>query len=99
MYQFLYKSKKPNSDAEKGKKAEEEKKQQQQQESQKESENKDEVWSEEQQKALETALKKHPSSLSANERWGNIAKEVPGKNKKQCVDRYKYLAALIKNKK
>ncbi len=98
MYQYLYKSKRPNPEAEKAKKAEEEKKKQQE-ESQKEPENKDDVWSEEQQKSLETALKNHPSSLSANERWTNIAKEVPGKNKKQCVDRYKYLAALIKNKK
>jgi DnaJ family protein C protein 1 len=59
----------------------------------------EEVWTEEQQKALETALKKYPSSMSANERWTEIAKEVKGKNKKQCVDRYKYLSQMIKNKK
>jgi hypothetical protein len=44
-------------------------------------------------------LKKYPSSLSANERWAEIAKDVPGKTKKQCVDRYKHLSQLIKNKK
>lgn len=55
-------------------------------------------WSEEQQKALESALKKFPSSLPANERWTNIAGEVEGKTKKQCVDRYKYLSSLIKKK-
>lgn len=103
MYQILYKSKKSNADAEKAKKVEEEKKHQQQKNEQKETakenENKEDVWSEDQQKALEAALKKHPSSLSANERWTNISKEVPEKTKKQCVDRYKYLAALIKNKK
>jgi hypothetical protein len=48
---------------------------------------------------LEGALKKYPASLPANERWTNISKEVQGKNKKQCVDRYKYLSNLIKNKK
>jgi DnaJ homolog subfamily C member 2 len=58
----------------------------------------EENWSEEQQKALEGALKKFPSSLPANERWTNIAGEVQGKTKKQCVDRYKYLSSLIKKK-
>jgi hypothetical protein len=58
----------------------------------------EDVWSEEQQKALEAALKKYPSSMSANERWTSISKDVPGKNKKQCVDRYKYLSQLIRKK-
>jgi len=57
-----------------------------------------ENWSEEQQKALENALKKFPSSLPANERWAKIGQEVSGKTKKQCVDRYKHIAQLIKNK-
>jgi len=56
------------------------------------------VWTEDQQKALETALKTYPSSLSANERWTKIANDVTNKTKKQCVDRYKYLSSLIKNK-
>jgi len=61
--------------------------------------NDEDAWSDEQQKALEAALKKYPASLSANERWTNISKDVPGKNKKQCVERYKYLSNLVKNKK
>ncbi len=36
--------------------------------------------------------------MNANERWNNIAKHV-GKTKKQCVERYKYLANLIKKNK
>ena len=36
--------------------------------------------------------------MPANERWSNIAKHV-GKTKRQCVDRYKYLASLIKKNK
>ena len=55
-------------------------------------------WTNEEQKLLEEALKKYPSSLPANERWTNIAKHV-GKTKKQCVERYKYLASLIKKNK
>jgi DnaJ family protein C protein 2 len=48
---------------------------------------------------LENALRKYPSSMPANERWTNIAKEVTGKTKKQCVERYKYLASLVKKNK
>ena len=55
-------------------------------------------WTAEEQKLLEEALKKFPSSLPANERWTNIAKHV-GKTKRQCVDRYKYLSSLIKKNK
>ena len=57
------------------------------------------VWTAEEQKMLENALRKYPSSMPANERWTNIAKEVTGKTKKQCVERYKYLASLVKKNK
>ena len=58
----------------------------------------EESWSDDQQKNLEAALKKYPSSLPANDRWTKIAGEITGKNKKQCVDRYKYLSSLVKKK-
>ncbi len=60
--------------------------------------NPEEDWSDEQQKSLEAALRKYPSSIPVNERWTNISKEVQGKTKKQCVDRYKYLSSMINKK-
>lgn len=57
-------------------------------------------WSGEQQRALEQALQKYPSSLDKNERWRLIADDVPGKSKAQCVDRFKFLRQqLSKDKK
>jgi hypothetical protein len=57
------------------------------------------VWTPEQQKQLEDAMRKHPSSLPPAERWTNIAAEVPGKTKQQCVARFKYIRELIAKKK
>ena len=58
-----------------------------------------EDWSDIQQKALEAALKRYPGSLPANERWTKIASDVPDKNKKQCVERFKYISNVLKTKK
>jgi DnaJ family protein C protein 2 len=55
-------------------------------------------WTAEEQKKLEECLKKYPNSLPAKERWTKISKEV-GKTMKQCVDRYKYIAEVIKKNK
>ena len=55
-------------------------------------------WTAEEQKKLEECLKKYPNSLPAKERWTKISKEV-GKTMKQCIDRYKYIAEVIKKNK
>lgn len=57
-----------------------------------------EEWTQEQQQALEKALKDVPATLDPKERWNQIAERVPGKTKKQCVDRYKELRDAVKAK-
>jgi len=53
-------------------------------------------WTLEQQKALEQGLKTIPT---APDKWDKIALLVPGKSKKDCIDRYNYLVAQVKSKK
>ena len=54
-------------------------------------------WSQAQQKALEAALTQFPKG--ASERWERISSKVPGKSKEQCIQRFKYLAEMVKKKK
>jgi hypothetical protein len=58
-----------------------------------------EEWTPEQQKQLEEAMKKFPSTLSPAERWTLIADHVSGKTKQECVARFKYIRELIAAKK
>ncbi|GBG29731.1 DnaJ-like subfamily C member 2 [Hondaea fermentalgiana] len=58
----------------------------------------EDVWTPEQQSALEAALKEFPASMDKNERWKSIAKAVPGKKKKDCVARFKELRAKVLEK-
>lgn len=58
----------------------------------------DSVWTQEQQKALEAAIIKHPKT-AIGDRWQKIASSVPGKTKEECLARYKYLVELIKKQK
>lgn len=54
-------------------------------------------WSQEQQKALEAALTKHPKGTSVD-RWEKIANCVEGKTKEECQVRYRQLVELVKKK-
>ncbi|CAM9216098.1 unnamed protein product, partial [Heterosigma akashiwo] len=56
----------------------------------------EDVWTQDQQAALEEGLKKHPASMDKNERWSAISAGVEGKTKKQCVERFKALRAAAK---
>lgn len=54
-------------------------------------------WSQEQQRALESALTKYPKGTSID-RWEKIAACVTGKTKEECQTRYRQLVELIKKK-
>lgn len=56
------------------------------------------VWSQEQQKLLETAIVKYPKN-AAGDRWQKIANNIPGKTKEECLARYKYLVEIVKAQK
>ncbi|XP_031629289.1 dnaJ homolog subfamily C member 1 [Contarinia nasturtii] len=56
------------------------------------------VWTQEQQKLLETAIVKYPKT-TAGDRWQKIANTVPGKTKEECLARYKYLVQKLKEQK
>ena len=56
-------------------------------------------WTSAQQAQLEKALKENDSKMDKNQRWRNIAEAVEGKTKKDCVQRFKYLRAKVKDQK
>jgi DnaJ homolog subfamily C member 2 len=54
-------------------------------------------WTAEQDQQLQSGLANFPASMDKNERWDAIAKGVPGKSKKECVQRFKTIReALLK---
>ncbi|NXD71904.1 DNJC1 protein, partial [Eolophus roseicapillus] len=57
----------------------------------------EELWTQNQQKLLEMALQQYPKGTP--DRWDKIAKCVPGKNKEECIARYKLLVELVQKKK
>lgn len=68
-------------------------------ESQGEGDTTEDTWSDEQDKALQEALVQFPPSMDKNDRWKNITKSIPGKTKKQCVQRFKAIRDALKTKK
>ena len=56
----------------------------------------DAAWTQQQQRQLEAALREFPASMEKNDRWRSIAGAVSGKNKKECVARFKFLRAKAK---
>lgn len=54
------------------------------------------AWTEEQDSLLQEMLRKYPANMDKNERWKLIAKGVPGKTKKECVQRFKAIREAVK---
>jgi DnaJ family protein C protein 2 len=59
----------------------------------------DDVWSDEQDRALQAALAKFPATMAKNKRWTSIANSLEGKTKKECVERFKEIRDALKYKK
>jgi hypothetical protein len=55
-------------------------------------------WTNEEQSALQEALRKFPSSLGT-ERWDRIAESIQTRTKKECILRYKFLVSIVKKSK
>ncbi|CDW55639.1 dnaJ subfamily C [Trichuris trichiura] len=55
------------------------------------------AWTSEEQKLLEEGLKIYPSTLS--NRWDLIAERLPNRSRRECVNRYKEIAEIVRAKK
>ena len=53
-------------------------------------------WTADEDQLLQNGLAKYPATMDKNERWTKIATEVPGKSKKDCVQRFKEIRNAIK---
>jgi len=62
------------------------------------SDTKEDVWTVEQQKSLEMALKE-AKSLPMDQRWEKVASMIHGKTKEQCIERYKFIRDQLLAKK
>ena len=56
----------------------------------------EEGWSEEQDSLLQEMLRKYPAEMEKNEQWKQIAKGVPGRTKKECVQRFKAIREALR---
>jgi DnaJ family protein C protein 2 len=63
------------------------------------SQSNEDVWTAEQDQQLQDGLAANPASMDKNERWTAITECVPGKSKKQCVQRFKVIRDALKKKK
>ncbi|VDM37242.1 unnamed protein product [Toxocara canis] len=54
-------------------------------------------WSQHDQRLFETALQQFPKGTA--DRWDKIVNCVPNKTKQQCIDRFKYLSEMVRQRK
>ncbi|KHJ45177.1 DnaJ domain protein [Trichuris suis] len=55
------------------------------------------AWTSDEQKLLEEGLKIYPSTLA--NRWDLIAERLPNRSKRECINRYKEIAEIVRAKK
>uniref|UniRef100_A0A0R3S2B8 DnaJ homolog subfamily C member 1 n=1 Tax=Elaeophora elaphi TaxID=1147741 RepID=A0A0R3S2B8_9BILA len=55
------------------------------------------IWSDYDQKLFETALQEFPKGTA--DRWDKIANCVSSKTKQQCIDRFRYLSEMVRQRK
>ncbi|KAM3724852.1 Uncharacterized protein ACO02O_07965 [Dirofilaria immitis] len=55
------------------------------------------IWSDYDQRLFETALQEFPKGTT--DRWDKIANCVPNKTKQQCIERFKYLSEMVRQRK
>ncbi|VDK72574.1 unnamed protein product [Litomosoides sigmodontis] len=55
------------------------------------------IWSNYDQRLFETALQEFPKGTA--DRWDKIANCVPNKTKQQCIERFKYLSEMVRQRK
>lgn len=53
-------------------------------------------WTDDEDSLLQAMLRKFPASMEKNERWNQISIGVPGRSKKECVERFKAIREAVK---
>ena len=56
----------------------------------------DNAWTDKEDTLLQDMLRKYPASMEKNLRWKNISEGVPGRSKKECVERFKAIREAVK---
>ena len=56
----------------------------------------DKAWTEVEQGRLEHGLRTVPKTLEKNERWSKIADIVRTRTRDECMERYRYIASMLK---
>lgn len=56
------------------------------------------TWTTEEQVIFEQALRTYPKTLPKQERWTQVASCLPGRSVKDCLDRFKQLSSMVRDK-
>ena len=56
------------------------------------------TWTTEEQVIFEQALRTYPKTLPKQERWTQVASCLPGRSVKDCLERFKQLSSMVRDK-